>query len=158
MKTLENQLDSKKIWANRLDENVRFLTAENKQLQARCADAEAKVFQIIEWINTALAPADAQAQSPLELSTNSSQPLGSLVVSNDDFAPAPSNQVKSTLTLSASKMRATFSQMDLADFNNKFGSLTMNGRGKGASGLGSDMVREESHFDLAEVASDDEMF
>lgn len=34
----------------------------------------------------------------------------------------------------------------------------MNGRGKGASGLGSDMVREESHFDLAEVASDDEMF
>lgn len=34
MKTLENQLDSKKIWANRLDENVRFLTAENKQLQA----------------------------------------------------------------------------------------------------------------------------
>lgn len=56
-------------------------------------------------------------------------------------------------------MRATFSQMDLADFNNKFGSLTTNGRGKGVSGLGSDMVREESHFDLAEVASDDdEMF
>lgn len=85
--------------------------------------------------------------------------MGSLVVSNDDFAPSPSNQVKNTLTLSASKMRATFSQMDLADFNNKFGSLTTNGRGKGVSGLGSDMVREESHFDLAEVASDDdEMF
>ncbi|KIR52974.1 centromeric protein E [Cryptococcus gattii Ru294] len=158
MKTLENQLDSKKIWANRLDENVRFLTAENKQLQARCADAEAKVSQIIEWINTALASADVQSQSPLDLSTSSSQPLGSLVVSNDDFAPSISNQTKNTLTLSASKMQATFSQMDLANFNNKFGSLTMNGRGKGMNGVGRDMVREESHFDLAEVASDDEMF
>lgn len=55
-------------------------------------------------------------------------------------------------------MQATFSQMDLANFNNKFGSLTMNGRGKGMNGVGRDMVKEESHFDLAEVASDDEMF
>lgn len=49
--------------------------------------------------------------------------------------------------------------MDFVDFNNKFGSLMMNGWGKGVSGLGSDMVREESYFDLVEVVSDDdEMF
>jgi centromeric protein E len=31
---LEAQLESKKIWANRLDENVRAVTAENKALQS----------------------------------------------------------------------------------------------------------------------------
>ncbi len=30
---LEDQLESKRIWANRLDENVRAVTAENKELQ-----------------------------------------------------------------------------------------------------------------------------
>ncbi|TYJ58389.1 hypothetical protein B9479_000935 [Cryptococcus floricola] len=151
MKTLENQLDSKKIWANRLDENVRFLSTENKQLKARSVEAEAKVSQIIEWINLALLPPGMATASSAD------QPLGSLVVS-DDFSPVPSvnTSAKNTLTLSASKMRATFSQMDLANFNDKFGTLTMGGNG--GRGLGSDLVREESHFDLAEVASDDETF
>ncbi len=30
---LEDQLESKRIWANRLDENVRAVSAENKDLQ-----------------------------------------------------------------------------------------------------------------------------
>ena len=30
---LESQLESKKIWANRLDENVRMLMAENKEIK-----------------------------------------------------------------------------------------------------------------------------
>ncbi|WVQ84221.1 hypothetical protein IAT38_006372 [Cryptococcus sp. DSM 104549] len=165
MKTLENQLDSKKIWANRLDENVRFLTAENRDLKARCTEAEAKVSQIIEWINLALSPSDladldssASASSAADTPPRSSLP--SLVVSNQDFSPSvPSAAAKSTLTLSASKMRATFSQMDLANFNDKFGTLTVGGKsGAGGGGLRG-MLREESHFDLAEVeGDDDEMF
>jgi centromeric protein E len=31
---LETQLESKKIWANRLDENVRALSVENREYQA----------------------------------------------------------------------------------------------------------------------------
>lgn len=30
---LKSQLESKKIWANRLDENVRMLMAENKEIK-----------------------------------------------------------------------------------------------------------------------------
>ena len=30
---LESQLESKRIWANRLDENVRALTAENREMR-----------------------------------------------------------------------------------------------------------------------------
>ncbi|KAK6907889.1 hypothetical protein I203_101890 [Kwoniella mangroviensis CBS 8507] len=173
MKTLENQLDSKKIWANRLDENVRFITQENKALEARCLEAESKVHQIIEFINLALSPPDPDALLPIpeseevrELSPE--RELPTLVVS-DDFSPSlPSSGGKSTLTLSASKMRATFSQMDLANFNDKFGTLTVSGKGKGGKGLGiggmggsgwgGKMLREESSFALAEVAGDDDDF
>ncbi|WVQ96601.1 hypothetical protein IAU59_003706 [Kwoniella sp. CBS 9459] len=163
-KTLENQLDSKKIWANRLDENVRFLTQENKALTSRCEEAEAKVSQIIEFINLALSPATEDPSSPVRSSQGSSYdqvPLSAVpptLVVSDDFSPSPTTHGgKSTLTLSASKMRATFSQMDLASFNNKFGTLTVSGKGRGGGGgaggwgMGK-MLREESSFGLAEVA------
>ncbi|WVO18606.1 hypothetical protein L204_106325 [Cryptococcus depauperatus] len=150
MRLLENQLDSKRIWAHRLDENVRRLTAENKELKARHDEAEAKVLQIVEWINAALMPGDQLSES---LSTASLDPL---VVPNNDFAPVTSYMPKNTLTLSASRMRATFSQINLANFNDKFGTLTLGGKGK--NGLDQDILREESHLDLAEVASDDECF
>ncbi|WVR06672.1 hypothetical protein IAU60_003704 [Kwoniella sp. DSM 27419] len=168
-KTLENQLDSKKIWANRLDENVRFLTQENKALMARCNEAEAKVSQIIEFINLALSPSGPSSPERHELTASHAPaiPLPTLVVS-DDFSPSPAYGVgKSTLTLSASKMRATFSQMDLANFNDKFGTLSVSGRGRGGPGAGAGsgqasggwsgkMLREESSFALAEVAGDDD--
>nr|XP_031858541.1 uncharacterized protein CI109_006064 [Kwoniella shandongensis]KAA5525613.1 hypothetical protein CI109_006064 [Kwoniella shandongensis] len=159
IRTLENQLDSKKIWANRLDENIRHVTAENKMLQMRCTEAEAKVSQIFEWINAALSPMDPTPETTETETPIRHQPLPTLVVSNDDFSPSMTANTKSTLTLSASKMRATFSQMDLANFNSKFGTLTVGGRGKGGY-MGGKMLREESGFDLAEVAGDDddEMF
>ncbi|WVW85104.1 hypothetical protein I302_107141 [Kwoniella bestiolae CBS 10118] len=166
MKTLENQLDSKKIWANRLDENVRFITQENKALEARCLEAESKVHQIIEFINLALSPSDPDALPPILEDDREPTPereLPTLVVS-DDFSPSlPTSGGKSTLTLSASKMRATFSQMDLMNFNDKFGTLTVSGKGKGGKGLGiggwgGKMLREESSFALAEVAGDDDDF
>ncbi|WRT66744.1 uncharacterized protein IL334_003707 [Kwoniella shivajii] len=177
MKTLENQLDSKKIWANRLDENVRFLTQENKALEGRCQEAESKVLQIIEFINLALLPSDPTSSglypiSEFEREITPPSDIPTLVVS-DDFSPSPSMQVgKSTLTLSASKMRATFSQMDLANFNDKFATLTVNKKSKGkglgistgppgGGGWNGKMIREESSFALAEVAGDeydDDMF
>ncbi|KAK8858917.1 hypothetical protein IAR55_003148 [Kwoniella newhampshirensis] len=166
IRALENQLDSKKIWANRLDENIRHVSAENKTLQLRCTEAEAKVSQIIEWINAALSPGDPLPETTETYTPIRHQPLPSLVVSDNDFSPSlvvsdndfsPSltANTRSTLTLSASKMRATFSQMDLANFNSKFGSLTVGGRGKGGF-TGGKMLREESGFDLAEVADDDD--
>ncbi|OCF39719.1 centromeric protein E [Kwoniella heveanensis CBS 569] len=165
-KTLENQLDSKKIWANRLDENVRFLTQENKALTSRYEEAEAKVSQIIEFINLALSPPSDDPSSPIrsnqDTSPSGQAPLSAIpptLVVSDDFSPSPTNQGgRSTLTLSASKMRATFSQMDLANFNDKFGTLTVSGKGRGGGGGGAGgwgmgkMLREESSFGLAEVA------
>ncbi|WVF69082.1 hypothetical protein IAT40_003856 [Kwoniella sp. CBS 6097] len=169
-KTLENQLDSKKIWANRLDENVRFLTQENKSLASRCEEAEAKVSQIIEFINLALSPssdADSSTSPVRGISDSydeapfSASAIPPTLVVSDDFSPSPTAHGgiggKSTLTLSASKMRATFSQMDLASFNDKFGTLTVSGKGRGGAGGGGGwgmgkMLREESSFGLAEVA------
>ncbi|WWC88295.1 uncharacterized protein L201_003203 [Kwoniella dendrophila CBS 6074] len=187
MKNLENQLDSKKIWANRLDENVRFITQENKALEMRCKEAESKVTQIIEFINLALSPSnsndhsgllpiseeesDYASSTPPIFNINQSDELPALVVT-DDFSPSPlmmGNNGKSTLTLSASKMRATFSQMDLANFNDKFGTLSMSGRGNNNNGLinkqqhnrglgisNHKMLREESNFALAEIAAGDD--
>ncbi|WWC62984.1 uncharacterized protein I303_105582 [Kwoniella dejecticola CBS 10117] len=169
LKTLENQLDSKKIWANRLDENVRFITQENKALEMRCLEAESKVTQIIEFINLALSPSSGSLDTALmpideeRESTPTPAGLPTLVVS-DDFSPSMSDHTgRSTLTLSASQMRATFSQMDLASLNDKFGSLSSSvngkkpngqGRGLGISGWNGKMLREESSFALAEVAGD----
>ncbi|KAK1925901.1 P-loop containing nucleoside triphosphate hydrolase protein [Papiliotrema laurentii] len=154
---LETQLESKRIWANRLDENVRMVTAENKDLKARCQEAEAKVFQIMEWINTALSP--EESSSP----TRPSHDLPTLVVSqeqHDDFSPARAMNKQSTITLNASKMtRAQLSQMDLASFNSKFGTLSLSGKGRLRAlggGTGMRMLREESGFNLAEVAGEDE--
>ncbi|ORX37049.1 P-loop containing nucleoside triphosphate hydrolase protein [Kockovaella imperatae] len=119
---LESQLESKRIWANRLDENFRAVTAENKELQA--------VFQIMEWINSALS--DGPSISPSS-STSSNLNLPTLVVSQDipsrrvdDFSPTADSGLKrqSTITLTNSKMtRAQLSMMDLAGLQDRFGSL-----------------------------------
>ncbi|RSH90768.1 Kinesin-like protein kip2 [Saitozyma podzolica] len=167
---LEAQLESKKIWANRLDENFRAVTTENKQLVERCKDAESKVLQIMEWVNTALQD-DRDPSSP---SRNADVPM--LVVSQDldadDFGPSPSQAQnglggvgvgagaagpgsgpggKATLTLSAKMTRAQFSQMDLASFGERFGTLTLGSRGRD----GFRMLREESRMDLANELDDD---
>jgi centromeric protein E len=111
----------------------------------------------MEWINTALSP--EESSSP----TRPSHDLPTLVVSqeqHDDFSPARAMNKQSTITLNASKMtRAQLSQMDLASFNSKFGTLSLSGKGRlGAlgGGTGMRMLREESGFNLAEVAGEDE--
>ena len=60
-----------------------------------------------------------------------------------DFAPP-------TLTRMT---RAQLSHMDLASFNDRFGSLTVGGGRRGVR-----MLREESGFDLAMAAEEDEVF
>ena len=110
----------------------------------------------MEWLNTCLYDDPSSGPS-----------VPTLVVSqeHDDFSPAlgSSPNVPSTITLNASK-RAQLSQMDLASFSSKFGTLTLSGRGKsrnGGQGLGIGMsgmrmLKEESRFGLAEVANGDE--
>jgi centromeric protein E len=139
-------------------------------LPQRCKDAESKVLQIMEWVNTALQD-DRDPSSP---SRNADVPM--LVVSQDldadDFGPSPSQAQnglggvgvgagaarpgsgpggKATLTLSAKMTRAQFSQMDLASFGERFGTLTLGSRGRD----GFRMLREESRMDLANELDDD---
>ena len=128
-------------------------TADNQRLN----EAESKVFQIMEWLNTCLYD---------DPSTTNDPSIPTLVVSqeHDDFSPAlgASPNKQSTITLNASK-RAALSQMDMASFSSKFGTLTLSGRGKSKSGMGGiggmsgmRMLKEESRFGLADVANGDE--
>jgi hypothetical protein len=120
----------------------------------------------MEWVNTALQD-DRDPSSP---SRNADVPM--LVVSQDldadDFDPSQSQAQnglggvgsgaagagqggKATLTLSAKMTRAQFSQMDLASFGERFGTLTLGSRGRD----GFRMLREESRMDLANELDDD---
>lgn len=90
----------------------------------------------------------------------------------DDFAPSPkvgqAGQMQmpahGTITLSRSRMtRATLGHLDIDSFNNKFGTLTVSGKGRnalgrGVGGLGGKMLRDESCFALAEMDETDEVF
>ena len=132
----------------------------------------------MEWVNAALSDdpeddfdfdGDGQGDEPPRSSL-----LPTLVleqdhqVGGDDFAPAqPSGtNKKSTITLTASKMtRAQLSQMDLASFNDRFGSMGMSGRGTSIAmsmgmngGHGHGMLREESGFDLAAQAEEEDEY
>lgn len=142
----------------------------------RCQDAEAKIELIAEWINAVSDPAHpGHPQSPERLHSGDQGGAGmvpTLVV--NDFSPALAS---TQLTLSRSGVGsgagATFNQMDLASFSEKFGTLTMRGTSRGGAGarsgnglgsglgiglgLGGKMLREESRFDLAAVG-DDEVF
>ncbi|KAK4685751.1 hypothetical protein P7C73_g4393, partial [Tremellales sp. Uapishka_1] len=132
---VEAQLESKTIWANRLDENVRHVTAENKALQARCRQAESQLEQIKEWVISALTEPELETEEP-----------GPRGTGTDDFNPSPVHATK-TLTLRASKMSQALSSLDLSAFEGRFGSVRPGGKGK--------MIREESGFDLAVVAEDE---
>jgi hypothetical protein len=127
----------------------------------RLHEAESKVFQIMEWLNACLYDDPTASDNPS---------IPTLVVSqeHDDFSPAlgTSPNKQSTITLNASK-RAALSQMDMASFSSKFGTLTLSGRGKSKNGMGGigglsgmRMLKEESRFGLADVANgeEDEMF
>lgn len=117
----------------------------------------------MEWVNQVLSD-DPSSPSRTDNSLPTlvvSQEYGTIEQEDevDDFAPPPTmGNKKSTITLTASKMtRAQLSQMDLASFNDRFGTLTLGGRGKSAIS-GYRMLREESGFDLAEQAGEDEVF
>ena len=104
------------------------------------------MFQIIEWVNAAL------LDSPASPNTNHANPA---VIVTNDFVPSLTPSANATIT----KMSRGLSQMDLASFSNRFGTLTMRGGRRGAGmGAGHKMLREESGIDLAGVLGEDEVF
>lgn len=102
----------------------------------------------MDWVNAALVddPVSPRAGNPTVRVT-------------DDFAPPDAMpSAKATITKMS---RAQLSQMDLASLSDRFGTLTMAGgrRGMGTGlGEGHKMLREESGFDLAGMAGEDEVF
>ncbi|EIW67645.1 hypothetical protein TREMEDRAFT_33548, partial [Tremella mesenterica DSM 1558] len=146
---LERQLETKAIWAIRLDENIRALTEENKGLKSRCAEAENTVALIKDWLFSAL------TEDPSIPNPSSSHHQTSLdeTVSVSDFGPTLSVQNKDSL-MARGMTRAQFSRMDLATLSEKFGSLTM---GRGSRKMnGGRMLRDESCFGFTE--GDDDIF
>lgn len=108
---------------------------------------------IAEWINAVTTNSQHQHQHQ-----DPTSQAPQLVV--DDFSPSmPSNTrfPNTTLTLGSG-----ITQMDLANLNERVGTLTMRGGG-GGKGLGlglglGKMLREESRFDLAGASVGDDMF
>jgi hypothetical protein len=112
----------------------------------------------MEWVNTALL-ADDSDLIPSTSTTN----LPTLTISQDylpspnDFGPSPNpSGSKSTITLSSRMTRAALSHMDLARFNDQFGSVRLGGNRALGMGMGGKMLREESGLDLAGVIGDDD--
>lgn len=152
---LQNQLDSKTIWANRLDENMRKVTHEKRVLEGRCRDAEAKVLAVFEWVNSALSesePGTVDENDPLPMLPPLPE-LSNADANCADFGPAVGQAAEQlTLTMNKSRMRRTGnSQRNLQnEFHDWFaGSLSRPPRGS--------LLRNDSVPVLASV-DDDEMF
>lgn len=133
---------------------------------------------VVEWVNAALldAPSNgAEAEGPDEpviVVSSPPKPWGSASHAGnadmDDFAPSPRPALEQgappahgTITLSRSRMtRATLGHLDIDSFNNKFGTLTVSGKGRNGlgRGLGGRMLKDESCFALSELEESDEVF
>ncbi|TXT13257.1 hypothetical protein VHUM_00624 [Vanrija humicola] len=160
---LESQLESKTIWANRLDENVRHVTAQKRILDARCKDAEAKLMAVFEWVTAALSetdPADDDYDDDDEDDDSDDlRPLGGApkrnprISTDNDFGPNVTAEKLATLTLNASRMRRSgISNRDLqSEFQDWFkDSLSRPPKGK--------LLRDESVPVLASIDDNDDMF
>lgn len=159
---LESQLESKTIWANRLDENVRHVTAQKRILDARCKDAEAKLLAVFEWVNAALSDNDG-ADDDYDDDDDDSDDLPALggpkrnprISTDNDFGPNVTAEKLATLTLNASRMRRSgISNRDLqTEFQDWFkDSLSRPGPPKGK------LLRDESVPVLASIDDSDDMF
>ncbi|KAL7420485.1 Kinesin-like protein kip2 [Cryptotrichosporon argae] len=180
---LEAALESKTIWANRLDENVRMLAMDKRDMEIRCEEAEQKVRAIFEWVTAVLDPdssSDASSAPPTLVVTpnpefaSSGPSLPDLVAlapaaADDDdeladFAPplrtgaGADGLPAGTLKLTASRMtRSQLSAIDLGAFTRKFGTLgtgTSNGTRTGRSGLGLGAMSRDDSYAERLVADD----
>ncbi len=97
----------------------------------------------MEWVNAAL------LENPSSPRSSGGQNLNPSVTVTDDFGPSVIPSAQATITKMS---RAQLSQMDLASFSDRFGTLTLGG---GRRGGGHKMLRQESGFDLAGWADDE---
>ena len=129
----------------------------------------------MEWINSALSDAP-QGKAPISSSSSDSFDLPTLVVSQDypdedvilrhdfqdstsDFSPTmhSSSRIKrqSTITLTNTKMtRAQLSHIDLASFNDRFGSISGSMR-RGGGGGGIESGLNEGYAGRSGVSGDE---
>ena len=104
----------------------------------------------MEWVNAAL------LDDPI--SSQSSDTIPSVMIDND-FGPSNVPSAKATITKMS---RAQLSQMDLASFTDRLGTLTLGAGRRGGLGteygFGHKMLSEESGSDLVGILGADEVF
>ena len=115
----------------------------------RCGEAENKVFLIMDWVNAALLD---------DPSSSKASDIPSVMI-DDDFGPSTVPSAKATITKMS---RAQLSQMDLASFTDRFGTLPLGSGRRGGLGVeygfGHKMLSEESGSDLVGMMGADEVF
>lgn len=161
---LENQLESKTIWADNLHNQLHTMSQEKKVLQARAADSEKRLNSVFQWIQMFMD--DGEGSPPLlpELPTPAKS-LAHSVMSNgsngsngsntSDFGPVAPTAAERTLlkaTFNTSRMRRGHGSVDLqSQFQDWYqGSLARPPRGQ--------LLADQEAPALARVDYDDDEF